>query len=105
MGTAGKSDWQVRRRPQGVTEILHGRDTGGSALRVGNMGSDEEDGKGLGQFSFQGCAESHGEASAAQEGRDVRDLVLSFIGGSNEGGRDCPDTDVNTPEAESAASQ
>ena len=81
----------------GVTNTLHRRDTGSSSLRVGNMGSDEEDGKGPGQFSFQGRAEDHGEAAVAQEGRD---LVLPFVGGSNEGGRDFPDTDVNPPEVE-----
>ena len=64
------------------------------------MGSDEEDGKGPGQFSVQGRAEVLGEAAAAREGRDGRDLVLTFIVGRNEGGRDRPDTDVNPPEVE-----
>ena len=46
LGMAGKGIWQGGRRPQGVMDILHCRDTGGSALRVGNVGSDKEDGKG-----------------------------------------------------------
>ena len=100
MGTADKGDWQVGRRPQGVTDILHRRDTGGSAIRVRNMGPDEEDGKGPGQFSVQGCAKTHGEAAASWEGRDGRDLVIPLVGRSNEGGRDLPDTDINPPEAE-----
>ena len=61
------------------------------------MGTDGEDGKGPGQFSVQGCAEAHGEVAAAQERRD---LVLPFAGRSDEGGRDCSDSDVNAPEAE-----
>ena len=64
------------------------------------MGSDEEDGKIPGQFSVQGRAEAHGEATAAREGWDGRDLVTPFIGGSNEGGRDFPDRDINPSEAE-----
>ena len=61
------------------------------------MGTDGEDRKGHGQFSVQGRAEDHGGAAAAREGRD---LVLPFVGGSNEGGEDILDTDVNPPEAE-----
>ena len=56
--------------------------------------------KAPGHFSVQRRAEAHGEASATQEGRERSYMVLHFIGGSNEGGRDCPDTDVNPPEAE-----
>ena len=48
LGAAGKGAWQGGRRPQVVTDILHRCDTGSSALWVGNMGSDEEDGKGPG---------------------------------------------------------
>ena len=44
--------------------------------------------------------EDHGEAAAAREGREGWDLVLPFVGRSNEGGRDRLDTDVNPPEAE-----
>ena len=61
------------------------------------MGTDSGDGEGPGQFSVQGRAEDHGEAAAAKE---VRELVLPFVGGSNEGYRDGSDTDVNPPEAE-----
>ena len=64
------------------------------------MGSDEENGKGPGQFSVQGRAEAHGEEAAVREGREGRDLVLPFVGGSDEGGRGRPDTYVNPPEAE-----
>ena len=53
--------------------------------------------KAPGQFSVQVCAEAHGEAAAA---RERRGLVLTFFGGSDEGGRDCLDSDVNPPEAE-----
>ena len=100
LGTAGKGAWQGGRRPQGVTEILHRRDTGGSALRVRNMGSNKEDRKGPGQLSVQVRAEAHGKSAAAQEGQDGRDLVLPFFGRGNEGGRYRPDTDVNPSEAE-----
>ena len=41
--------------------------------------------------------EDHRESAEAQEGRD---LVLPFVGGSDEGGRNRSDTDVNTLEAE-----
>ena len=61
------------------------------------MDTDSEDGKGPGQFSVQGRMEDHGEAVAEREGQD---LVLTFFGGSNEGGRDRLDTDVNPPEEE-----
>ena len=61
------------------------------------MGADSEDGEGPGLFSVQGRAEDHGEASAAREGRE---LVLPFVGGSNEGDRDSLDTDINPTEAE-----
>ena len=61
------------------------------------MGADSEDGEGPGKFSVQGRAEDHREAAAAREGRD---LVLTFVGGSNEVDRDGSDTDVNSPEAE-----
>ena len=64
------------------------------------MGSDEEDGKIPGQFSVLGRVEAHREASAAREGQDGQDLVLPFVGGSNEGARDRPDTDINPSEAE-----
>ena len=56
--------------------------------------------KNPGHFSVQGCAEAHREAAAAREGQDGRDLVLPFVDGSNEGGRDRPDTYVNTSETE-----
>ena len=61
------------------------------------MGTDGEDGKCPGQFSVQGRAEDHREAAEAREGRE---LVLPFVGRSEEGGRDCSDTDVNPPEEE-----
>ena len=61
------------------------------------MGTDGEDGKGPGQFLVQGHAEDHGETDEAREGRD---LVLPFVGWSDEGGNDRSDTDVNPPEAE-----
>ena len=61
------------------------------------MGDDSEDGEDPGHFLVQGRAEDYGEAAAAREGRE---LVLPFVGGSNEGDRDCADTDVNPPEAE-----
>ena len=61
------------------------------------MGTDGEDGKGPGQFSVQGCAESFWESAAPWERRD---LVLTFSGGSDEGGRDRLDSDVNPLEAE-----
>ena len=64
------------------------------------MGSDKEYGKGPEQFSVQGHAEAHEEAFTEREGWEGRYLVLPFVGGSNEGGRDCPGTDVNPPEAE-----
>ena len=64
---------------------------------VRNMGTDGKDGKGPGQFSVQGRAEAHREAAAT---RERRDLVLPFAGGSDEGGRDCWDSDVNPPKAE-----
>ena len=64
------------------------------------MGSDEEYGKSPGQFSVQGRAEAHRDAAAAREGRAGRDLALPFVCRNNEGGRDCPDTDVNPSEAE-----
>ena len=61
------------------------------------MGTDGEYGKGPGQISVQGRAEAHGEAAAA---RERRDLALTFSDWSNEGGKDCLDSDVNPPEAE-----
>ena len=61
------------------------------------MGTDSKDGEGPGKFSVQGRAEDHGEAAVAREGRE---LVLTFVGGSNEGDMDGSDTDVNPPEAE-----
>ena len=42
-------------------------------------------------------AEDHGEAAAAREGQE---LLLPFVGGSNEGDRDVLDTDVNPTEVE-----
>ena len=77
--------------------VLHRRDTGCFALWVGDIGADGEDGEGFGHFLVQSCAEYHGEATAAREGRD---LVLPFVGGRNEGDRDGSDTDINPPEAE-----
>ena len=61
------------------------------------MSTDNEDEKDPGHFSVQGRAEEYREAAAAWEGQD---LVLPFVGRSNEGGRDRLDTDVNPPEAE-----
>ena len=63
----------------------------------GDMGADGEDGEGPVQFSVHGCAEDHGEATAA---RERRELVLPIVGESNEGDRDGLDTDINPPEAE-----
>ena len=97
MGTAGQVTYQGGRRPQGVTDILHRHDIGCFALWVRNMGTASEDGKVPGHFSVQGRAEDHVEAAASWEGQE---LVLPFVGGSDEGGRDCSDTDVNPPEAE-----
>ena len=59
--------------------------------------NDSEDGEGPGQFSVQGRAEDHREAAAAREGQD---MVLPFVGRSNEGDRDGSDTDINPTEAE-----
>ena len=53
--------------------------------------------KGPGQFSVQGCAEYHGEAAAEREGWE---LVLPFVGRSDEGDKDGSDTDINPPEEE-----
>ena len=78
-------------------DILHFRNTGCFALRVGNMGTDNKDGKVPRQFSVQGRVEDHGEAAAAQEGRD---LLLPLIGRSNERGSNRSDMDVNPQEAE-----
>ena len=61
------------------------------------MGTDGEDGKVPGQFSVQVCVEAHGEAAAAQE---IQDLLLPFVGGSDEGGRDRSALEVNPLEAE-----
>ena len=61
------------------------------------MGAYSEDGDVSRQFSVRGCAEDHRESAAARKGRE---MVLPFVGGSNEGYRDCLDTDINPPEAE-----
>ena len=61
------------------------------------MVSDVEDGKGLGQFSVQGRAEAHGVAASA---REIRYLVIPFVGSNNKGGRDRSDLDVNPLEVE-----
>ena len=61
------------------------------------MGSGEEDGIGPGQFSVQGRAEAHGVAASA---REIRYLVIPFVGSNNKGGRDRPGTDINPLEAE-----
>ena len=61
------------------------------------MDIDGKDVKDPGQFSVQVCVKAHGKAATAWERRD---MVLPFAGGSEEGGRDRLDLDVNPPEAE-----
>ena len=80
MGTSGQGAYQGGRRPKGAMGILHLRDTGCFAFRIGDMVTDSEDGEGPGQFSVQVRAEDHGDAAAAREGRE---LVIPFVGGSN----------------------
>ena len=95
MGTSVQGAGQGGCRPKGVKGVLHCRATGCFALWVGDVGVDGKDGEGPGQFSFQGREKDHGEAATA---REVRELVLPTVGGSNEGDRDGLYTDINSPE-------
>ena len=61
------------------------------------MGVDGKNGKGHGRLSGQGSVEAHGETSSTQE---IWEVVLPVTGGSNEGGGDRSDSDLNPPEAE-----
>ena len=54
-------------------------------------------GIGPGRLSGQGSKEAHGETASPREGWWV---VLPITGGGDEGGSNCSDLDLNTPEAE-----
>ena len=97
MGTSVQGARQGGCGLKGVKGVLYRRDTGCFALWVGDVGSDGEDGEEPGQFSVHGRAEDLGEAATAREGQE---LLLPFVGVSNEGDRDGLNTDVNPPEAE-----
>ena len=83
--------------PQGVTDLLHRHDTGGTNPRVRDLVIDGKNRKGPGNLSGQGHSEAHGETAAT---RDREDVVLPITGESDEGGRDSLDLDLNPLEAE-----
>ena len=60
------------------------------------MGVDGKNGKGPGRLSGQVSAEAHGETASTRERWGV---VLPGTGGSDEGGEDRSDLDLNPPEA------
>ena len=60
------------------------------------MGVDGADGEVPGQFPFQSFEEDHGEAAVTKE---VQELGIPAVGGSNEGDGDGGDTNINYPEA------
>ena len=62
---------------------------------VGDVSVDGDDGEIPRQFSVQVREEDHGKAAA----REGRELILPFVGGSNEGDKDGLDTDINFPGA------
>ena len=83
--------------PQGVTDLLHRHDTGGTNPRVRDLVIDGKNRKGPGNLSGQGRAEAHRETAVTQ---DIRDLVLTITDGRYEGGRDRLNSDLNPLEAE-----
>ena len=62
-----------------------------------DLGVDGKNGKGPGRLSGQGSAEAHGETGLTQEEWGV---VLPVTGGSDEGGGDRSDLDLNPLKAE-----
>ena len=92
MGTFVTGARQGGSRPEGVAVVLHRSDSGGLALWVGDVGLNDVDGEGPGQFPVQGHEEDHGEKTAAKEGQEL-DITA-------EGDRNGGNTYINSPEAE-----
>ena len=97
LGASVQGAQQGGRRPKGVKGVLLRRDPGGVALWVRDVGVNGKDGESPGQLPVQDREEDHREAAAMKE---VWELGIPAVGGSNEGDGDGGDKDTNYPEAE-----
>ena len=77
MGPSVTGAWQGGSRPKGVAGALHCSSSGSLALWGKDVGRNATDGEGPGKFPVQGREEDHRETTAAKEGRELTQFILS----------------------------